>query len=80
MYDTLKPGGRIIITVPFDPDKWSVLDDYGGHVRRYTIDEIRNDLSQFCNVRFIVTGFPFYRLLVRTYLAKIGLFWLKAFQ
>jgi SAM-dependent methyltransferase len=73
MFAALKPNGRLIVTVPFDPQKWSVLDEYGGHVRRYTLPQIREDLSQFENHRVIVTGFPFYRILTRTYLAKIKL-------
>ena len=63
MYTALRPGGRLIVTVPFDPRKWSILDEYGGHVRRYTLDQIRKDLSQFSNLKIVVTGFPFYRLL-----------------
>ena len=74
IYATLKPGGRLIITVPYDPRKWSVLDEYGGHVRRYTIPQVSQDLSQFTNLTITVTGFPFYRMLVRAYLAKIRLF------
>lgn len=74
IYAALKPGGHVIVTVPCDPRKWSVLDEYGGHVRRFTISQIRRDLDQFTNVRITVTGFPFYRLLVRVYLAKISLF------
>lgn len=74
IYATLKPGGRVITTVPYDPQKWSVLDEYGGHVRRYTIPQISQDLSRFTNLKITVTGFPFYRLLVRAYLVKIRLF------
>ena len=70
MYRALKPGGLLIVTVPFDPRKWSVLDEYGGHVRRFTIEQIQNDLAKFINLNIIVTGFPFYRLLVRIYLVK----------
>lgn len=32
----LVPGGRVIITVPFDPQLWSYSDELSGHVRRYT--------------------------------------------
>lgn len=73
LYTALKPGGRLVVTVPYDPRKWSVLDEYGGHVRRYTKEEMRADLSGFEDVRMIVTGFPFYRLLVRAYLLKTRL-------
>jgi SAM-dependent methyltransferase len=30
------PGGCILLTVPADPRLWSSLDDYAGHLRRYT--------------------------------------------
>ncbi len=73
MHAALKPGGRLIITVPCDPQKWSVLDQYGGHVRRFTAAQMRADLRQFSNIRTMVTGFPFYRLLVRSYLVKTRL-------
>lgn len=73
MYHALKPGGRLIITVPCDPAKWSVLDEYGGHVRRFTVEQMEKDLAQFTILRTIVTGFPFYRLLTRAYLLKIRL-------
>jgi SAM-dependent methyltransferase len=74
IHATLKPGGRVIITVPYDPRKWSELDEYGGHVRRYTISQVSKDLSQFRNIKILVTGFPFYRILTYSYLAKIRVF------
>jgi len=30
------PGGWILVTVPADPRLWSSLDEYAGHLRRYT--------------------------------------------
>lgn len=68
IYRALRPGGRAVVTVPYDPGKWSVLDEYGGHVRRYTVPEITRTLGQFSDVRLFITGFPFYRLLIRSYL------------
>ena len=74
MHAALKPGGRLIITVPLDLRRWSVLDDYSTHLRRYSVDQITKELYQFHNVKTFVTGFPFYRLLVLAYLAKIRIF------
>jgi len=74
MHTALRPGGRLIITVPLDLRKWSVLDEYSRHIRRYTVEQVKEELNQFCNVRTFVTGFPFYRLLVLAYIAKIRLF------
>jgi SAM-dependent methyltransferase len=68
MYRALKPGGRLIVTVPYDTRKFSVLDQYAGHLRRFDRQQILADLSAFRATRIIVTGFPFYRLIVRTYL------------
>jgi SAM-dependent methyltransferase len=73
MYASLKPGGRLIITVPYDMKKFSVLDTYGGHVRRFELEEILQSLSRFDIREIIITGFPFYRLMVRTYLLLIKL-------
>lgn len=73
LYRALRPGGRVIVTVPYDPRKWSVLDEYGGHVRRYTAPQIARTLGQFDDLRIYITGFPFYRLLLRAYLAKASL-------
>lgn len=32
----LRPGGRLVVTVPVDPRLWSAHDEAVGHVRRYT--------------------------------------------
>src|SRR5476649_997543 len=31
----LKPGGRLIFSVPLHPAHWTVFDDFVGHARRY---------------------------------------------
>jgi SAM-dependent methyltransferase len=31
----LKPGGRLIFSVPLHPAYWTIFDDYVGHARRY---------------------------------------------
>ncbi|MCD6360521.1 MAG: methyltransferase domain-containing protein, partial [Armatimonadetes bacterium] len=36
LYCALKPGGRVILTVPMFPSMWSLHDKYLGHKRRYT--------------------------------------------
>ncbi len=32
----LRHGGHCVVTVPADPDKWSFVDEWAGHFRRYT--------------------------------------------
>lgn len=73
MHAALKPGGRIIITVPLYPRRWSAIDKYGGHIRRFTVDQMKKELNKLYNVRTFITGFPFYRLIVLAHLAKIRL-------
>ena len=40
MFDALKPGGYMMLTVPQHPFLWSSADKYWCHVRRYTSTEI----------------------------------------
>ena len=35
-FRALRPGGRLIVTVPALPRQWSVHDELNGHFRRYT--------------------------------------------
>lgn len=34
----LKPGGRILLSVPAGPERWNASDVWAGHYRRYTRD------------------------------------------
>lgn len=45
LYNTLKPGGVLLLTVPQHPWLWSVSDDYACHVRRYTKSEINGKIK-----------------------------------
>ena len=42
--DRLKPGGRLVITVPAHMANWGANDDLCGHVRRYERQELQEKL------------------------------------
>jgi len=41
IFQAVKPGGKIILTVPQHPWLWSSADTYGHHQRRYTRTELK---------------------------------------
>nr|WP_269812915.1 class I SAM-dependent methyltransferase [Ornithinimicrobium sediminis] len=45
LHRVLRPGGRLVVTVPVDPRLWSAHDEAVGHVRRYTRPEILHLLT-----------------------------------
>lgn len=69
LFRGLKPGGLALVSVPADPRKWSIDDDWSGHKRRYT----REDLTRLFESQGFVTkdcyhwGWPiiwlYYRIL-----------------
>lgn len=42
MYQAIKPGGGIIVTVPQHQFLWSQQDDHACHVRRYNVTDLKN--------------------------------------
>jgi len=57
----LSPGGKIVITVPADPDLWSDADRYSGHYRRYSAPGLQ-ELIERAGLRaeaLLSYGFPF---------------------
>jgi SAM-dependent methyltransferase len=44
MYQALKPGGLLLLSVPQHRWLWSAVDDYACHVRRYTMRELNDKL------------------------------------
>lgn len=36
----LKPGGRMILSTPAHPSRWNAADEWAGHVRRYTRQQL----------------------------------------
>jgi 2-polyprenyl-3-methyl-5-hydroxy-6-metoxy-1,4-benzoquinol methylase len=45
IYDALKPGGMVFITVPADMRLWSAMDEYAEHKRRYSAQDLRKKLE-----------------------------------
>jgi len=66
-YNSLKKGGMLLLTTPNDPRQWTILDDYAGHVRRFTIPELRQALASFKKVKIYTVGFPLHRLTFMAY-------------
>lgn len=56
----LKPGGRLVITVPAMPILWSAHDELHSHFRRYT----RKGLKALLEGRFEIERFGFYNSLL----------------
>jgi SAM-dependent methyltransferase len=46
MFQAIRPGGGLILTVPHHPFLWSQADDYAHHVRRYTTRELRDKVHR----------------------------------
>lgn len=46
IFHLVKPGGLFMVTVPADPRLWSYFDLASRHVRRYTLDGLRQTILQ----------------------------------
>ena len=58
----------MFLTTPHDPPhQWSVLDEYGEHVRRFTRRQVFWSLRNYNSVKVETIGFPFFRMLVFLY-------------
>jgi SAM-dependent methyltransferase len=45
VHDSLRPGGKLLLTVPAHPSLWSYFDEAAHHCRRYSADGIRRKLE-----------------------------------
>ncbi len=45
LHRVLKPGGRLVFSVPLHPARWTIFDDCVGHARRYEPEELRAMLA-----------------------------------
>lgn len=77
LFNSLKPGGQVLISVPARQCFWSIHDELVGHLRRYEKGELIALAEEcgFTNVRVISYGFPWINLLstVRISLARLTL-------
>jgi hypothetical protein len=73
----LNPNGRLYITVPTYRFLWSVDDDFGGHVRRYTRSSLIEDVSaagfevEYSTYFFAALPLPIF--LTRTLPSRLGI-------
>jgi SAM-dependent methyltransferase len=57
VHRALKPGGRLIVTVPQHPALWSAEDDRALHVRRYVAGDLRTKIEAAGLTPTLVTSF-----------------------
>ena len=76
VYTTLKPGGRLYLTVPAHPYLWSWTDRRAGHFRRYTRRSLQNTFaSSNFTVRYLsyfFCGLPIPIFFTRTLPTRLG--------
>jgi SAM-dependent methyltransferase len=69
----LRRGGWLVGTVPANPRQWSDWDDWGGHLRRYTVSGMRELLGGAgLDARVMVWGWPFQRLYDELFLTRVN--------
>jgi SAM-dependent methyltransferase len=69
----LAPDGWLVGTVPAGPRQWSAWDEWAGHLRRYSAEEMRSILGA-AGLRpdVLVWGWPFLRLYDDLFLKRIN--------
>ncbi|MEJ2189102.1 MAG: class I SAM-dependent methyltransferase [Acidobacteriota bacterium] len=69
----LRPGGTLAGTVPAGPSQWSDWDEWAGHLRRYTRDQVTDLLSRAgFESQVTVWGWPLLRLYDDLFLKRIN--------
>lgn len=68
----IEKGGKVLITVPYSMEYWSIHDEFSGHVRRYGAKELADKVesSGFIILNLFIWGAVFfsiyYNILVKT--------------
>ena len=74
LFDRLKPGGQLLISVPAKQKFWTVHDELVGHLRRYerTMFVEQASVAGFSDVRVLAYGYPWINWLshLRVWLAR----------
>lgn len=65
----LLPEGYLVITVPSNPSEWRWDDDFYGHLRRYSIEEIETKLTNagFVSLLYWDCSYPLFWFMRRIY-------------
>ena len=65
----MTPGGRLLVAVPTNPREWRWDDDFYGHRRRYTVEDLRERFAEagLRPLAFEDFTFPLYWALRRAY-------------
>ena len=61
--ESLHANGQLILTTPFGPRQYSIVDVEAGHIRRFTLSELTQALRNFKIIDYFTTGFPTYRFI-----------------
>ena len=74
IFDSLKPGGQALISMPAKAKYWTVHDELVGHLRRYEKNELIRMLESagFNDVEVVAYGYPWINWLshLRVWLAR----------
>ncbi len=65
----LRPGGQLLLSLPSNPREWRWDDDFYGHFRRYTVEDIAAKLNEagMTPLAFWDFTFPVFWLMRRMY-------------
>lgn len=72
-FRVLQEGGVLVGSVPYDPHQWSAWDEWAGHVRRYSKEELAKKLEGAGFQAHVKDwGFPLVRLYDAVFLRRVN--------
>jgi SAM-dependent methyltransferase len=72
----VRPGGRLVVSVPLKMEHWNAFDKFAGHVRRFEPDELRTKLA---HASFDVERFEVRKDIGGRFAAHVFAFFCRAF-